>query len=152
MFNLKQGTLKFLLNASIDTLPTAANLHKWKKSTSDQCKLCKARETTCHILNNCTVSLLNGKYLWRHNNIVNYVMQSLDTTKYSVFSVLPGYTVGGERSVQTWKKFLPFWPFKLSAQILLRNAVNQVHQMLPYLHQKSPQGGKRHCTHLLQAV
>ena len=25
MFNLKQGTLKFLLNASIDTLPTAAN-------------------------------------------------------------------------------------------------------------------------------
>ena len=61
--------LKFLLNASIDTLPTAANLHKWKKSTSDKCKLSKARETTCHILNNCTVSLLNGKYLWRHNNI-----------------------------------------------------------------------------------
>ena len=26
MFDLKQGTLKFLLNASIDTLPTAANL------------------------------------------------------------------------------------------------------------------------------
>ena len=99
MFNLKQGTLKFLLNASIDTLPTAANLHKWKKSTSDQCKLCRARETTCHILNNCNVSLLNGKYLWRHNNIVNYVMKSLDTAKYSVFSDLPGYTVGGEGSI-----------------------------------------------------
>ena len=42
---------------------------------------------------------MNGKYLWRHNNIVNYVMQSLDTTKYSVFSDLPGYTVGGEGSV-----------------------------------------------------
>ena len=28
MFDLKQGTLKFLLNACIDTLPTAANLHK----------------------------------------------------------------------------------------------------------------------------
>ena len=26
MFDLKQGTLKFLLNACIDTLPTAANL------------------------------------------------------------------------------------------------------------------------------
>ena len=99
MFNLKQGTLKFLLNASIDTLPTAANLQKWKKSTSYQCKLCRARETTCHILNNCNVSLLNGKYLWRHNNIVNYVMKSLDATKFSVFSDLLGYRVGGEGSI-----------------------------------------------------
>ena len=96
MFNLKQGTLKFLINASIDTLPTAANLVKWKKGTSDQCKTCKAaRDTTCHILNNCSVSLDNGKYLWRHNNIVNYIMKLLDTEKYSVYSDLPGYTVGG---------------------------------------------------------
>ena len=28
MFDLKQGTLKFLLNACIDTLQNAANLHK----------------------------------------------------------------------------------------------------------------------------
>ena len=41
MYNLKQGTLKFLLNAAIDTLPTAANLVRWKKSASDLCKLCK---------------------------------------------------------------------------------------------------------------
>jgi hypothetical protein len=96
MYNLKQGTLKFLINASIETLPTAANLVKWKKGTSDQCKLCRsARETTPHILNNCSVSLDNGKYLWRHNNIVNYVMKSLDTEKFTVYSDLPGYTVGG---------------------------------------------------------
>ena len=75
MFNLKQGTLKFLLNATIDTLPTAANLFKWNKSTSDQCKLCKARETTLHILNNCPISLGNGKYLWRHNNVINYIVK-----------------------------------------------------------------------------
>ena len=40
MFNLKARTLKFLLNASIDTLPTAVNLKRWKKSPSDLCKLC----------------------------------------------------------------------------------------------------------------
>ena len=39
MFDLKQGTLKFLLNSAIDTLPTAANLKRWKKSSSDLCKL-----------------------------------------------------------------------------------------------------------------
>ena len=33
MFRLKQGTLKFILNASIDTLPSQANLKRWKKST-----------------------------------------------------------------------------------------------------------------------
>ena len=95
MYNLKQGTLKFLLNASLDTLPTAANLLKWNKTSSDQCKLCKARETTLHILNNCPISLNNGKYLWRHNNVVNYVVKLIDTTKFSVFSDLPGHTVGG---------------------------------------------------------
>ena len=41
------------------------------------------------------MSLDNGKYLWRHNCIVNYVMKSLDTKKYSVYSDLPGYTIGG---------------------------------------------------------
>ena len=95
MFDLKQGTLKFLLNASIDTLPTQANLYKWKKTTSDQCKLCKARDTTSHILNICKVSLENGKYLFRHNNIVNYIVQSVDLSKYSVYSDIPGFTVGG---------------------------------------------------------
>ena len=53
MFDLKQGTLKFLLNAGIDTLPTAANLKRWKKSPSDLCKLCKCRQTTDHVLSNC---------------------------------------------------------------------------------------------------
>ena len=37
IFNLKAGTMKFLINATIDTLPTAANLKRWKKSPSDLC-------------------------------------------------------------------------------------------------------------------
>ena len=94
MYNLKKGTMKFLLNAAIDTLPTQANLHRWKKSTSDKCKVCRGVQTTSHILNICKVSLENGKFLWRHNNIVNYV-QCLDTTKFTVHSDLPGYTVNG---------------------------------------------------------
>ena len=57
MFDLKQGTLKFLLNSAIDTLPTAANLKRWKKISSDLCKLCKRRQTTDHILNECPIAL-----------------------------------------------------------------------------------------------
>ena len=77
-----------------DTLPTAANLFKWKKITSNKCKLCKCIQTTHHILNICNVSLENGKFLWRHNNIVNYVLQCLDPTKYKIYSDLPGHTIG----------------------------------------------------------
>ena len=32
MFNLKKGTLKFLLNSCLDTLPTQTNLLQWGKS------------------------------------------------------------------------------------------------------------------------
>ena len=66
MYDLKQGTLKFLLNAGIDTLPTAANLKRWKKSPSDLCKLCRCRQTTDHVLSNCKMALDSGRYTWRH--------------------------------------------------------------------------------------
>ena len=94
MFNLKQGTLKFLLNASIDTLPTAANLKRWKKSTSDLCKLCKQRETTNHILNSCPVSLEQGRYTWRHNSVINYIVQNV-ANNFKVYSDLPEHTAPG---------------------------------------------------------
>ena len=94
MFDMKQGTMKFLINAAIDTLPTASNLFKWRKSTSNKCKLCKSIQTTHHILNICKFSLENGKFLWRHNNIVNYVLECLDSSKFMIYSDLPGHTVG----------------------------------------------------------
>ena len=96
MYNLKQGTLKFLLNAAIDTLPTAANLVRWKKSASDLCKLCKKRQTTEHVLNGCKVALDTDRYTWRHNCVVSYIVNSVDP-KYKVYSDLPGHTapVGG---------------------------------------------------------
>ena len=54
MFQLKCGTLKFMLNACIDTLPTPANLKRWKKSSSDRCKLSGNRGTSNHYLNCCS--------------------------------------------------------------------------------------------------
>jgi hypothetical protein len=96
MFDLKKGTLKFILNASLDTLPTAANLVKWNKKTSDKCK---CRESTLHILNACKVSLDNGKYLWRHNNIINYIVQSVDTEKFTVYADLPRHTAAGGSTI-----------------------------------------------------
>ena len=99
MFGLKHGTLKFIANASIDTLPTQANLKRWKKSTSDLCPLCRGRQTTNHVLNICKVGMDTGRWTWRHNNIVNYVVNNVDREKYTVYSDLPGHTAAGGGSI-----------------------------------------------------
>ena len=95
MFNLKSGTLKFLLNASIDTLPSLANLKRWKKSPSDLCKLCRGRQTSNHVLNICKVGLNTGRFKWRHDNILSYIVSLINTDKYEVYSDLPGYHAMG---------------------------------------------------------
>ena len=95
MFDLKAGTLKFLMNACIDTLPSLVNLKRWKKSPSDLCKLCRGRQTSNHVLNICKVGLDSGRFKWRHDNILNYIISLVNTDKYIVNSDMPGhYAVG----------------------------------------------------------
>ena len=48
LYNLPKGTMKFVLNASIDTLPTKANLTQWGKRTNDKCR-CGVKETLNHV-------------------------------------------------------------------------------------------------------
>ena len=95
MFQLKSGTLKFMLNAGIDTLPTPANLQRWKFSSSDKCKLCGNRGTTNHYLNCCKVMLDTKRYTWRHNNIINFIVNNVDKEKFKVYSDLPGWEAAG---------------------------------------------------------
>ena len=38
VYNLPRGTMKFLLNSAIDTLPTKANLKLWGKRASEKCR------------------------------------------------------------------------------------------------------------------
>ena len=90
IYNMKKGTLKFYLNSVSNTLPTGNNLLQWGKATSDRCKLCQNRETTCHVLNGCKVALDQGKYTWRHDSILQYVADSLDESKYSFYVDIPG--------------------------------------------------------------
>jgi hypothetical protein len=94
MFQLKSGTLKFMLNASIDTLPTPANLKRWKYISSSNCKLCGNHGTTNHILNGCKIMLDSQRYTWRHNNLVNFIVSNVDQN-FQVLSDLPGMEAPG---------------------------------------------------------
>ena len=89
--NLKKGTMKFLLNSVLDTLPTKTNLKLWSKTTSDKCNLCSNKETTLHVLNGCRTALTQGRYTWRHDNILRYICNSINKEKFSVFSDIPDF-------------------------------------------------------------
>ena len=60
LYNLPKGTMKFVLNASIDNLPTKANLIQWGKRTNDKCR-CGIKETLNHVLNCCALSFFTGR-------------------------------------------------------------------------------------------
>ena len=83
--NMRSGSLKFMMNASINTLPTMDNLLRWGKTKSDKCKLCPARDSTYHMLNTCSVGLLQGRFKWRHDNVLAFL--------FSLFKNCPGKTV-----------------------------------------------------------
>ena len=104
MFNLKKGTLKFLMNSCLDILPTQVNLLQWGKVTSDLCKLClkvdpplqgRRRETLHHILNYCNVSLNQGRFTWRHDNILRYICNSIDKSKFTLYADIPPHSLPG---------------------------------------------------------
>ena len=87
---MKKGTMQFLLNSFIHTLPTQNNLKLWNKTYSDKCKLCNNRDSTLHCLNGCKFMLEQGRYTWRHDNIIKYITDNIDTQKYKVYSDIEG--------------------------------------------------------------
>ena len=76
LFNLPKGTMKFLLNSFINTLPTQDNLKLWSKTFSDKCHLCKNKDSSLHCLNGCKIALRQGRFTWRHDNIITYIVNS----------------------------------------------------------------------------
>ena len=82
--------MKFILNSSIDTLPTKTNLKLWGKITNDKC-FCGQRQTLNHILNCCKTGLEQGRFTYRHDNILHYIEKCLDRSKFTCFIDIEGH-------------------------------------------------------------
>ena len=108
IFNLPKGTMKWLLNASINTLPSKANLRQWGKVTNDKC-WCSKKQTLNHILNGCKRALDQGRFTWRHDSILHYISNCLDKKNFSCYVDLEGHqtlaggTIPPEVTVSTLK-------------------------------------------------
>ena len=75
---INHNLLSFRLNAAHDVLPTPVNLHLWKKIGSPICTLCyTGKGTLHHILNNCKVSLDQGRYTWRHDQVLSVLVNQI---------------------------------------------------------------------------
>ncbi len=98
MYNLPKGLLSFATRAAINVLPSGDNLTIWGKSDKGNCELCGNRSTLLHILNGCTTSLNQGRYTFRHNTIISYLVKFLKENvdeAIQVYSDISGCTVNG---------------------------------------------------------
>lgn len=73
--------LSFLIRAAYDQLPSANNLVRWNLAQDDKCPLCGGSETLQHVLSACKTALANGRYTWRHNQVLAKVLQAVDEAR-----------------------------------------------------------------------
>ena len=93
LWDIPRGILKFAMNAGLNTLPTLDNLRRWGKRVNDRCPFCGNVQTLLHVLSNCSVSLDQGRYTWRHNSVLSSiigVVRPLLESSFTLFSDLPG--------------------------------------------------------------
>lgn len=69
--------ITFLIRAVYDVLPSPANLFTWGKVETPNCPLCSARGTLEHILSSCAKALGQGRYTWRHNQVLKPIAEAI---------------------------------------------------------------------------
>ena len=63
----------------MSSLPTNANLARWRKIVSEDCSLCGIKQTQRHVVSFCSSALNNGRFTWRHNSVLYTIFQHLSS-------------------------------------------------------------------------
>ena len=72
--NIQRRLLKFILNGSLDCLPSGANRKRWFQAKAE-CGRCGAYQTLHHVLSNCAPAL--PLYTWRHDGVLRLTYEKL---------------------------------------------------------------------------
>ena len=68
------------------------NLARWKICSSLNCDLYGKTQTQIHSLNNCIVTINDGRYKWRHYSILKTILCYIcSSNEYQVFADVEGY-------------------------------------------------------------
>ena len=82
IISMSETRLKFLVKSVYDLLPTPENKNKWF-GTEEMCKLCGGKGTLTHILTGCSVALSQGRYKWRHDQVLREVANITEARRKS---------------------------------------------------------------------
>ena len=86
--------LKFILASTQDVLPSPANLRRWGNTEVDPlCALCRRPSTLRHVLCSCTTALMEGRYTWRHDNVLRVLAGHVGAALHSRDGVSDSSTV-----------------------------------------------------------
>ena len=78
IWHANASRLKFLVQSVYDVLPSPANLFTWGKSEIPSCPLCARKGTLRYIIRACPRALVDGKYCWRHDQVLRTVADTVD--------------------------------------------------------------------------
>ena len=73
--------LSFLLLSIYDMLPSPTNLYQWKLIDDPACPLCGSPGSLKHIMSACPTALAQGRYRWRHDQVLSEVAHVLETER-----------------------------------------------------------------------
>ena len=96
--SVPRGVVSFALNSATNTFPTPDNLKRWGKRAVSKCPLCGNNGKLEHILDFCSVSLVQGRFTWRHNTVLNHLTNTIIENKpdnIKIFSDLPEFKING---------------------------------------------------------
>ena len=80
----------FCVSSTYDTLPSPSNLKRWKHTTEASCFLCnKDTCTTSHILGACKVALSQGRFTFRHDNVLRIFNTNIRSSIKNIKTTVP---------------------------------------------------------------
>lgn len=83
MWSMEANRLSFIIRATYDVLPSPTNLHLWY-GEDPACLQCAAPATLKHILVGCKTSLTQGRYTWRHNQVLKGLAAELEDKRVTI--------------------------------------------------------------------
>ena len=87
LWEMEASQISFIIRATYDVLPTPKNLNQWF-GEDPSCALCQTPATLRHILTGCKSSLSQGRYTWRHNQVLRQLAITLEERR-STTNALP---------------------------------------------------------------
>ena len=71
--------LAFMIRSVNDVLPSRTNLQKWGIVQDASCRICGCSQSFRHVLSSFMYALAHGRYIWRHNQILQIVLEAAKT-------------------------------------------------------------------------